>query len=82
MSDLTAYAADTIAAVATPVGMGGIAVVRVSGPNAQQVVTGVFRPARRHRGDCSLPAHDRGWHATYGRVYDSCGEFIDEAIML
>jgi len=82
MSDLTAYAADTIAAVATPVGMGGIAVVRVSGPNAQQVVAGVFRPARRHRGDGSPTAHDRGWHATYGRVYDSCGEFIDEAIML
>ena len=55
MSDLTAYAADTIAAVATPVGMGGIAVVRVSGPNAQQVVAGVFRPAR----DIGATAHRR-----------------------
>jgi tRNA modification GTPase len=62
--------------------MGGIAIVRVSGSSAQQVVDRVFRPVRRHRSGESLPEHRRGWHATYGRVYDSSGEFIDEAIML
>lgn len=82
MLDWTAYAADTIAAVATPPGMGGIAIVRVSGPDARQVAASVFRPARRHRMDGSSPEHRPGWRAVYGRVYDSSGEFIDEAIML
>ena len=82
MLDWTSYAADTIAAVATPPGMGGIAIVRVSGPDARQVAASVFRPARRHRMDGSSPEHRPGWRAVYGRVYDSSGEFIDEAIML
>ncbi len=82
MTDWTAYAADTIAAVATPLGMGGIAIVRVSGANAWQVADRVFRPVRRHRSDGSALQHQLGWRAAYGRVYDSAGEFIDEAIML
>lgn len=82
MSDWTSHAADTIAAVATPPGMGGIAIVRVSGPSAQQVAGRVFRPARGHRSDGLPPEGRSGWRATYGRVYDFSGEFIDEAIML
>ena len=82
MTDWTACAADTIAAVATPLGMGGIAIVRVSGPDARQVADRVFRPVRRRRSGGSALEHRRGWRAVYGRVYDSSGEFIDEAIML
>lgn len=33
---------DTIAAVATPVGIGGIAVIRISGPDAKQLLSEVF----------------------------------------
>ena len=36
----------TIAAVATPVGPGGIAIVRISGPAAEKVAARVFRPAK------------------------------------
>ena len=82
MTDWTAYAADTIAAVATPLGMGGIAVVRVSGRDARQVADRVFRPVRRRRSDGSALQKRPGWRAVYGRVYDSAGKFIDEAIML
>lgn len=38
---------DTIAAVATPPGQGGIAVVRVSGKEAHKIVSGFFRPSKK-----------------------------------
>ncbi len=38
---------DTIAAVATPPGRGGMAIVRVSGPQAARVLKKVFSPPRR-----------------------------------
>jgi tRNA modification GTPase len=37
------YQEDTIAAVATPPGEGGVAIVRVSGPNAERIATALFR---------------------------------------
>ena len=36
---------DTIAAVATPPGEGGIGIIRISGPAAEQILRRVFRPA-------------------------------------
>ena len=36
--------ADTIAAIATPLGEGGLALVRVSGPRALAVADAIFRP--------------------------------------
>lgn len=45
---------DTIAAIATPPGEGGIAVLRLSGPQALEVARRVFRPAGRGQ-----PAVDR-----------------------
>ena len=35
---------DTIAAIATPVGMGGIGIIKISGPKALEIATRVFRP--------------------------------------
>ena len=67
MSDWAALTADTIAAVATPPGMGGIAVVRISGSNARQVADKVFRPSRRNSGGESSEC-GHGWRASYGRV--------------
>jgi len=37
------YLSDTIAAVSTPVGEGGIAVIRISGPDALQILGSLFR---------------------------------------
>ena len=34
---------DTICAIATPIGEGGIAIIRVSGENALEIVSKVFR---------------------------------------
>lgn len=54
---------DTIASIATAVGLGGIAIIRVSGPKAKDVLSRVFRP---HRTNCAMPSH----RLTYGDVYD------------
>lgn len=37
------YLSDTIAAVSTPVGEGGIAVIRISGPDSLQILNSLFR---------------------------------------
>lgn len=62
----------TIAALATPPGKGGIAVIRISGPRAEEVLRLVFAPkGRNHLWD----SH----YMMYGRVLDG-GEAIDECM--
>lgn len=39
---------DTIAAIATPPGVGGIGVIRISGPMAHSILKGIFRPNKPH----------------------------------
>ncbi len=61
---------DTIAAVATPPGTGGVGIVRVSGPDAPaicRVVTGACPPPRQAR---------------FGAMRDAAGETIDQGITL
>ena len=55
---------DTIAAIATPPGIGGIGVIRVSGSEAFAVVQPLFRQAGG-RSDIP-PSHQ----LTYGRIVD------------
>ena len=40
------YPKDTIAAIATPIGIGGIGIIRISGPDAQAIARKIFRPKR------------------------------------
>ena len=47
---------DTIAAIATPIGEGGLGVIRVSGPHALPIVRAVFRD-RHGRAVERLPSH-------------------------
>ncbi|HEX6929392.1 MAG TPA: tRNA uridine-5-carboxymethylaminomethyl(34) synthesis GTPase MnmE [Gammaproteobacteria bacterium] len=61
---------DTIAAVATPAGRGGIGVVRLSGPRAAEFASGVVSP---------LPAPRR---AVFRRFHDRNGGVIDEGLLL
>ncbi|MDP9374901.1 MAG: tRNA uridine-5-carboxymethylaminomethyl(34) synthesis GTPase MnmE, partial [Chloroflexota bacterium] len=69
---------DTIAAIATAVGEGGIGIIRVSGPEAGAVAGRVFRRAGRNgAGAPRFPAH----RLVYGRVVDpETGAAIDEAL--
>ena len=68
--------ADTIAAVATPLGVGGIGVVRVSGPAALSIAQRVFvRPS-------GLPlTHLESHRVYYGSVVNDQGERVDEALL-
>lgn len=66
------YRADTIAAVATPPGEGGVAVVRLSGPDARRIGTEVLT-----RKDTEWETH----RLYYGRVRDPAnGAVVDEVM--
>ena len=64
----------TIAAISTPLGTGGVGVIRISGPDAIRTAEAVFSPA----GGQPLSA-SHGYTAHYGRLHDREGEF-DEAV--
>ena len=69
---------DTIAAISTPYGKGGIAVLRISGEEAISVAEKVFIPAG---GKCLSEKESN--KAVYGNIYEvSCGERrqIDDGI--
>ncbi|MDO8834139.1 MAG: tRNA uridine-5-carboxymethylaminomethyl(34) synthesis GTPase MnmE [Vicinamibacterales bacterium] len=61
---------DTIVAVATPAGRGGIGVVRISGPRAQEVGRALLE----------TPAPLVARHATLTRVRDESGARLDEVL--
>lgn len=64
---------ETIAAIATPTGVGGIGIIRISGPNA---IAAADKVTRFRSGSL---AQRRGYTCAYGRVYDGDGE-LDEVI--
>ncbi len=65
---------DTIAAVSTPPGEGGIGIVRLSGPDSFAIAERIFRPA--HPGE--LKSH----RLHYGCVVDpATGEKLDEVLL-
>ncbi len=67
---------DTIAAIATPLGEGGLAVVRVSGPEALSVADRVFRAAGSQAAPSRAPSHS----ILYGRIHRE-GRVIDEVLL-
>lgn len=61
----------TVAALASPPGKGGIAIVRVSGPEAEQLLRQLFRPKGRQPAFQShLMMYGHAWHE--GRLLDEC----------
>ena len=56
---------DTVAAVSTPYGKGGVAVIRVSGDDAVAIAERIFRPAS----GCALSEHTPRM-AVYGEIFD------------
>ena len=64
---------DTIAAIATAPGMGGIGIIRISGPAAETILTGVFKPAG---GKTERPASHQ---MRYGHILDG-DEILDECM--
>ncbi len=66
------YVRDTIAAISTPLGEGGIGIVRISGDQAVRIGAAVFTP--RHDG--GFPSH----RFSYGSVVTSDGDVLDEGL--
>ena len=71
------YSSDTIAAIATAVGEGGIGIVRISGQEAINIADQVFDSIK----DKKLADVDT-YTAHYGHIVDSEGQVIDEVITL
>lgn len=68
---------DTICAVSTPPGEGGIGIIRVSGRDAVFIASGIFRPRAK-----SGPALGISHTLRYGHVVDpATNELVDEALM-
>src|ERR1700690_1058013 len=69
---------DTIAAISTPVGQGGIGIVRLSGPEALSIADSIFR-SRRTNGNVSAA---ETFTMLYGEAIDpALGSVIDEVII-
>lgn len=66
------YEADTIAAIATPAGVGGIGIIRVSGPLAPHIANAVFQRPRRTEWESHRLYH--------GRVVSGAGLVIDDGL--
>jgi tRNA modification GTPase len=68
------HADDTIAAIATPAGVGGIGVIKVSGPSAWAIGRRLFQPARAQEEICS----HRLYHGHL--VEPDTGRAVDEVL--
>jgi tRNA modification GTPase len=67
---------ETIVAISTPFGVGGIGIVRLSGPDAEKTARKIFRPQKP---SAPLPSHR--FH--YGHVVDPRDQsVVDEALMV
>ena len=64
---------DTVAAVSTPCGKGGIAVIRISGEQTREILDAVFVA----RGASPV---ERPRYAVYGEIRDADGAVIDEGL--
>jgi tRNA modification GTPase len=64
---------DTIAAVSTPPGRGGIGVVRLSGPRAREIAERILRFHDGH--------HWRPWTSALAELADSAGRSVDQAVV-
>ena len=66
---------DTIAAIATPFGMGGIGIIKISGPKSFRIAEKIFR----HK---TQVTRLRPYHLHYGEVIDpQDGSVIDEVLL-
>jgi tRNA modification GTPase len=66
---------DTIAAVATPSGTGGVGIVRISGSKSRETAMSMFRPAAESF-DGPTP-----YRLHYGHFLDADGNVIDEGLL-
>lgn len=66
---------DTIAAISTPIGEGGIAIVRLSGPDALKIADNLFLS-----GKGTKPSKFKTYTTHYGQIVNN-GKILDEVIL-
>jgi tRNA modification GTPase len=67
---------DTIAAVSTPPGEGGIGIVRLSGDRAASIVQGIFTPYQKNK----KPVFEKNFSLQVGHIIDN-GRIVDEVLV-
>ncbi|MBI4844792.1 MAG: tRNA uridine-5-carboxymethylaminomethyl(34) synthesis GTPase MnmE [Nitrospirae bacterium] len=68
---------DTIAAISTPAGNGGIGIVRMSGPRALKIADKIFLSAKKKK-----PSEAKSHRILYGQIVDpSTKESVDEVLL-
>lgn len=67
---------DIIAAIATPPGEGGIAIIRISGAGAIQLIDSIFQP----RNPSKSLSRQSGYSITLGWILDNDGNQVDEVL--
>ncbi|HID61663.1 MAG TPA: tRNA uridine-5-carboxymethylaminomethyl(34) synthesis GTPase MnmE, partial [Anaerolineae bacterium] len=74
---------DTIAAISTPIGEGGIGIIRMTGPQAADILNKIFYPGKKRPGASGerqlslIP-----YHLHYGHIVDpQSGETVDEVLV-
>lgn len=67
---------DTIAAVATPSGSGGVAVIRISGISALPCADAFFQPIRGN-----MPSKMLGYTCSYGYFLDQYHHILDDVVL-
>jgi tRNA modification GTPase len=75
-NDNSPVPADTIAAIATPLGQGGVAMIRLSGPQSLSIADASFRPARSYSKPSTAPTHT----LHFGRILRQ-GRMVDEVLL-
>ena len=70
--EMTHIQSDTIAAISTPAGNGGIAIIRISGPEAIKIVSDAWKGA-----DLS---HAKSHTAHFGEYHDISGQLLDQSV--
>lgn len=69
---------DTISAISTPRGEGGIGIVRMSGPSSLSIIKKIFTPNRKNIDIDKVKSHS----LIYGHIIDpETGEHIDEVLV-
>ena len=66
---------DTIAAISTATGNGGIGIIRMSGKECFEILDKIFKPAHKDKNKI------RGYTIKYGHIIDEKNEIIDEVLV-
>jgi len=66
---------DTIAASATPLGLSGVGIIRISGPEALEIANRIFQPSK---GICPWESH----HLYHGDIVSADGKTILDEVLI